>query len=143
MNDIEIKDLLLRTKTIAVVGFSSQAHKPSFFVAKYLQTQGYRILPINPALEGRPSGLMGETCYPDLQAAAKATGLTIDLVDVFRRPEYTPDVLKEAMNIGAKAVWLQLGIRNETVEAQAKAAGLPFVQDLCLKTEHQRLLLTA
>ena len=73
MQDAELKQLLENTKTIAVVGFSSQAHKPSFFVAKYLQSQGYRILPINPALQGRPSGLMGETCYPDLKTAIAET----------------------------------------------------------------------
>jgi len=141
MQDSELKQLLLNVKTIAVVGFSSQAHKPSFFVAKYLQSNGYRILPINPALQGRPSGLMGETCYPDLRAAMQATGEKIDLVDVFRRAEHTPDVLTQAMNAGAGAVWLQLGIRNDLVEAKARAAGIPFVMDRCLKTEHQRLFL--
>jgi len=141
MQDSELKQLLLNVKTIAVVGFSSQAHKPSFFVAKYLQSNGYRILPINPALQGRPSGLMGETCYPDLRAAMQATGEKIDLVDVFRRAEHTPDVLTQAMNAGAGAVWLQLGIRNDLVEAKARAAGMPFVMDRCLKTEHQHLFL--
>jgi uncharacterized protein len=141
MQDAELKQLLDNTKTIAVVGFSSQAHKPSFFVAKYLQSQGYRILPINPALQGRPSGLLGETCYPDLKTAMAETGLKIDLVDVFRRAEHTPDVLAQAMNVGAGAVWLQQGIRNDMVEAKAKAAGLPFLMDRCLKTEHQRLYL--
>ncbi|MEQ9106179.1 MAG: CoA-binding protein [Limnobacter sp.] len=139
MQDPELKQLLETAKTIAVVGFSSQAHKPSFFVAKYLQSQGYRILPINPGLMGRPSGLLGETCYPDLKTAIEETGLKVDLVDVFRRAEYTPDVLAQAMNIGAGAVWLQQGIRNDFVQAKAKAAGLPFVMDRCLKTEHQRL----
>ncbi|WP_370261574.1 CoA-binding protein [Limnobacter sp.] len=139
MQDSELKTLLQNTKTIAVVGFSSQAHKPSFFVAKYLQTQGYRILPINPALQGRPSGLMGETCYPDLKTAMEATGEKIDLVDVFRRAEHTPEVLNQALKVGAGAIWLQLGIRNEQVMSKATAAGLPCVMDLCLKTEHQRL----
>lgn len=143
MNDQALRELLTNTKTIAVVGFSSQAHKPSFFVAKYLQSVGYRILPINPLLNGRPSGLMNETCYPDLRTAHEATGLKIDLVDVFRREEHTPLVLEEAMNVGAGAVWLQQGIRNEWVEARAKAAGLPFVMDRCLKTEQQRLFLGA
>ncbi|HEX4843621.1 MAG TPA: CoA-binding protein [Limnobacter sp.] len=141
MQDQELKALLQNTKTIAVVGFSSQAHKPSFFVAKYLQSQGYRILPINPALQGRPSGLMGETCYPDLKSAMEATGEKIDLVDVFRRAEHTPDVLAQALKVEAGAIWLQLGIRNEQVLAKAQAAGMPCVMDLCLKTEHQRLFL--
>lgn len=139
MQDAELKSLLETVKTIAVVGFSVQAHKPSFFVAKYLQQQGYRILPINPAFQGKPSGLMDEVCYPDLKAAMDATGLRIDLVDVFRRAEHTPDVLAQAMDVGAGAVWLQQGIRNDLVEAKAHAAGLPFVMDRCLKTEHQRL----
>ncbi|HEX4918862.1 MAG TPA: CoA-binding protein [Limnobacter sp.] len=141
MQDHELKALLQNVKTIAVVGFSSQAHKPSFFVAKYLQSQGYRILPINPALQGRPSGLMGETCYPDLKTAMEATGEKIDLVDVFRRAEHTPDVMAQALKVGAGAIWLQLGIRNDHVLAKAQAAGMPCVMDLCLKTEHQRLLL--
>ncbi|HEY1059791.1 MAG TPA: CoA-binding protein [Limnobacter sp.] len=143
MDDATLKKLLEQTRTIAVVGFSSQAHKPSFFVAKYLQSVGYRILPINPSLDGRPSGLMNETCYPDLKTAIEKTGLKIDLVDVFRRSEHTPDVLMQAMNVGAGAVWLQQGIRNDLVEAKAQAAGLPFVMDRCLKTEHQRLFLGA
>ena len=139
MQDIELKQLLNTAKTIAVVGFSSQAHKPSFFVAKYLQSQGYRILPINPGLHGRPSGLLGETCYPDLKTAVEETGLKVDLVDVFRRAEHTHDVFQQALDIQAGALWLQQGIRNDQVEAEAKAAGLPFVMDRCLKTEHQRL----
>lgn len=141
MQDVELKKLLETVKTIAVVGFSVQEHKPSFFVARYLQLQGYRVLPINPALQGKPSGLMDEVCYPDLKAAMDATGLRIDLVDVFRRAEHTPDVLAQAMDVGAGALWLQQGIRNDLVEAKAHAAGLPFVMDRCLKTEHQCLFL--
>lgn len=140
MNDDEMRALLERTKTIAVVGFSAQTHKPSFFVSKYMQSQGYRILPINPALAGRPSGLMGEIAYPDLDTARQQTGLEIDIVNVFRRAEHTPLVAKQAVHAKAGVLWLQQGIANEDAASIAKAAGLKVVMDLCLKLEHQRLM---
>lgn len=141
MQDADLKPLLVQAKTIAVVGFSPQAHKPSFFVSKYMQTQGYRILPINPALDGLASGLMGEVGYADLATAVERTGLTIDIVNVFRRSEHTPVVLKQAMAVGAKTIWLQQGIYNEEVALRGKAAGMTVIMDRCLKTEHQRLML--
>lgn len=140
MQDADLKKLLQEAKIIAVVGFSPQAHKPSFFVAKYLQSQGYRILPINPALNGLPSGLMGEVGYADLATAVEKTGLTIDIVDVFRRSEHTPGVLKEAMGVKAKAIWLQQGISNDDVGMRGQAAGMQVVMDRCIKTDHQRLM---
>lgn len=141
MQDPEMKSLLENAKTIAVVGFSPQAHKPSFFVSKYMQTQGYRILPINPAIDGLPSGLMGELGYASLAVAKEKTGLKIDIVDVFRRQEHTPGVLREAMEVGAGCIWLQLGIHNDDVVLRGEAAGMQVVTNLCLKTEHQRLTL--
>lgn len=141
MQDSNLKSLLENAKTIAVVGFSPQAHKPSFFVAKYLQAQGYRVLPINPAIDGKPSGLLGELGYGDLATARERTGLTIDIVDVFRRSEHTPGVLTQAIGIGAGCIWLQLGISHDDVATRAEAAGLSVVMNRCLKTEHQRIML--
>lgn len=143
MHDDSLKTLLQSSKTIAVVGFSPQAHKPSFFVAKYLQAQGYRVLPINPAIDGKPSGLMGELGYADLATAKQRTGLQIDIVDVFRRSEHTLGVLKQAVGIGAKCIWLQKGISNDEVALQGEAANVTVVMDQCLKTEHQRIFLKA
>lgn len=143
MQDQEIKNILAAAKTIAVVGFSPQAHKPSFFVAKYLQAQGYRVLPINPAIDGASSGLIGEPGYADLATAREKTGLEIDIVDVFRRSEHTPGVFAQAAAIKAKCVWLQLGISNDEVLKQGQANNINVVMDRCLKTEHQRLMLKA
>ncbi|GLR25333.1 MULTISPECIES: CoA-binding protein [Limnobacter] len=140
MNDDDMRELLGRSKTIAVVGFSAQTHKPSFFVSKYMQSQGYRILPINPALAGRPSGLMGEIAYPDIDAARQATGLEIDIVNVFRRAEHTPLVAKQAVHAKAGVLWLQQGIVSEEAAKIASNAGLQVIMDLCLKLEHQRLM---
>lgn len=141
MTDQEIQSLLKNAKTIAVVGFSSQAHKPSFFVAKYLQSAGYRILPVNPLLVGKPSGLLGEVVYPSVKAAADKTGLKIDLVDVFRRPEHTPEVFKDAVSAGAAAIWLQEGIENQQVAELAQKINMPCVMNRCTKVEHQRMTL--
>ena len=140
MQDSNLKTILESAKTIAVVGFSPQAHKPSFFVSKYLQAQGYRILPINPVIDGKHSGLIGEQGYADLATARQRTGLQIDIVDVFRRSEHTIAVLNQAIEVGAKGIWLQLGISNDEVEQGAEAAGMFVVMNRCLKTEHQRIM---
>ncbi|MDX1670242.1 MAG: CoA-binding protein [Limnobacter sp.] len=143
MQDTELRKILTEAKTIAVVGFSPQAHKPSFFVAKYLQVQGYRVLPINPAIDGAPSGLLGEPGYADLATAQEKTGLKIDIVDVFRRSEHTPAVCAQAISVGAGCVWLQLGIANDEVFQKGQQSNTTVVMDKCLKTEHQRLMLKA
>lgn len=125
-----IHKLLANTRTIAVVGFSSKAHKAGFYVSEYLQQQGYRIIPVNPNLE---EGL-GEKAYPDLQSVPEP----IDLVLIFQRSENVPPFVDDAIAVDAKAVWMQLGIANETAAAKAEAAGLDVVQNACMLVEHRR-----
>ncbi|MGH9518990.1 MAG: CoA-binding protein [Terriglobales bacterium] len=120
-------------KVIAVVGLSSHPVRPSFGVARYLQGQGYRILPVNP----NETTVLGEAAYADLDRAAAAA--PVDIVDVFRRSEYVPEVAAAAIRIGAKMLWLQEGVSHPEAEAQARAAGLLVVADHCLLKEHARL----
>lgn len=121
---------MAEAKTIAVVGFSSQPSKAGYYVPAYLKEQGYRIIPVNPNLsEG-----LGETAVPTLRAIAEP----VDLVLIFQRSENVPPFVDEAIEIGAKAVWMQLGIANETAAAKARAAGLDVVQNACLLVEHRR-----
>nr|WP_315465611.1 CoA-binding protein [uncultured Rhodoferax sp.] len=127
-----IADLLSRPRTVAVVGLSPKPHRESFKVSQYIQRQGWRIVPINP----NASEILGEKVYASLTEAAAAE--KIDLVNVFRNSEDVPPVVIEAIAIGAPAIWLQLGIRNDMAIAQAQAAGLQCVQDKCLLVEHAR-----
>lgn len=125
-----MEKIMAEAKTIAVVGFSSQPSKAGYYVPAYLKEQGYRIIPVNPNLsEG-----LGETAVPTLTAIAEP----VDLVLIFQRSENVPPFVDEAIEIGAKAVWMQLGIANETAAAKARAAGLDVVQDACLLVEHRR-----
>ena len=139
MSDIAtLRRILGSCKTIAVVGLSPQWHRPSFFAAKYMQGHGYRVVPVNPTA----SEILGETCYPSLSAAAQALaakGERIDLVDCFRRTEDIPPIADEAIAIGAKCLWQQIGVVNEQAAAKARAAGLDTVMDRCVKIEHARL----
>jgi predicted CoA-binding protein len=123
--------ILQHCRTIAVVGLSPKPHRASFDVARYMQAQGYRIIPVNP----NAREVLGETAYATLSEAARHE--RIDLVDVFRHSEDVPPVADEAMAIGAKALWLQLGIANDAALAQARSAGLVAVQDRCLKIDHR------
>ena len=134
---------LLRTaRTIAVVGLSPKPHRESFGVARYLQAAGYRILPVNPivAASGEPT-ILGEPCYASLQSAAQSlpAGQKLDLVNVFRNSEDVPPVAQEAVAVGAQALWLQLGIRNDGAAALALSHGLLVWQDCCIKIEHRRI----
>lgn len=127
---------LLRTyKHIAVVGLSADPYRPSYFVAIYLQAEGYNIIPVNPRYAGQT--IMGKRVYSSLTEAREA-GEQIEIVDVFRKPDALEPVLQEAIAIGAQVLWLQLGIRNEDIGRRAIAAGLQFVQDHCAKMEHAR-----
>ena len=129
MNNEAIDKILAETKTIAVVGFSSRTHKAGYYVPAYLQEQGYRIIPVNPFLnEG-----LGEKAYPDLPSVPKP----VDLVLIFQRSGNVPPFVDQAIEIGAKAVWMQQGIYNETAAAKARAAGLDVVQDACMMVEHR------
>jgi uncharacterized protein len=129
----QLRHLLATCKTIAVVGLSPQWHRPSFFAAKYMQSHGYRIVPVNPTA----SEILGERCYPSVTAAAQE--MTIDMVDCFRKSDDIPPIAEEAIAIGAKCLWMQLGIANEAAAARAEAAGLEVVMNRCVKIEHARL----
>ena len=125
-----INRILSTCKTIAVVGLSSQQAKAGYYVPEYLQSQGYRIIPVNPTLEQA----LGEKAYPDLLAVPKP----VDLVLIFRLSEAVPPFIDHAIQIGAKAVWTQLGIVNEEAAQKAKEAGLDVVMDACMMVEHRR-----
>jgi predicted CoA-binding protein len=134
----ELRRILGANRTLAVVGLSPQWHRPSFFAAKYMQAHGYRIVPVNPSA----SEILGERCYPSVTAAAEAfarQGAAIDMVDCFRRSEDIPPIADEAIAIGAKCLWMQLGVVNEAAAAKARAAGMDVVMDRCVKIEHARL----
>ncbi|MRD49415.1 CoA-binding protein [Caenimonas koreensis] len=139
MNSIsELRRILGTCKTIAIVGLSPQWHRPSFFVAKYAQAHGYRVVPVNPSA----TQILGEPCYPSVTAAAQALaaqGQKIDMVDCFRRTEDIGPIADEAIAIGAKCLWQQIGVVNEEAAAKARAAGLDTVMDRCVKIEHARL----
>jgi uncharacterized protein len=139
MPDIHTLRRILGTcKTLAVVGLSPQWHRPSFFAAKYMQGHGYRIVPVNPAA----TEILGERSYPSVTAAAEALaaqGQRIDLVDCFRKSQDIPPIADEAIAIGARCLWLQIGVIHEPAAAKARAAGLDVVMDRCVKIEHARL----
>ncbi len=126
-NDI-IADIL-QLQTIAVVGISPKPDRASHAVAQYLLQHGYTIIPVNPG----HAEILGQPCYPDL----KSIPHSVDIVDVFRRPEHTLAITQAAVEIGAQAVWLQLGIVNDGARQIAETAGLKFVMDHCIKIEHQ------
>jgi predicted CoA-binding protein len=131
--DRELRALLRDAKVIAIVGLSSKPNRPSYDVADYLQESGYRIVPVNP----RESEVLGEQAYPSLLDIPG--DLRVDVVDVFRRAEETPEVARQAVAIGAKALWLQEGIVNEEAAAIAINGGLDLVMGICLKRERARL----
>jgi predicted CoA-binding protein len=128
-----IRQILRETKTIAMVGASTNWTRPSFFVMKYLQLKGYRVIPVNPASAGQE--LLGEK----IRAALKDIDVPVDMVDVFRASEHVGPIADEAIAIGAKTLWLQLTVRNDEAAAKAQAAGLKVVMDRCPKIEFGRL----
>jgi predicted CoA-binding protein len=135
VNDEALRQLLLDTKVIAVVGLSANPDRASNQVAWYLHHQGYRLFGVNPACPEQE--VFGGV---PILASLDEVPMPIDIVDVFRRPEYTPDVARAAVAVGARALWLQLGIRNDEARAIADEAGLTYVEDRCLKVDHARLL---
>jgi uncharacterized protein len=133
-----LAQLLRQTRSIAVVGLSPKPHRESFDVAHYLQAAGYRVVPVNPVVAASSTPqILGETCYASLQDAAQQG--PIDMVNVFRNSVDVPPVADAAIAVGARTLWLQLGISHEAAAAQARAAGLVVVQDLCIKIEHRAL----
>jgi predicted CoA-binding protein len=129
--DGQLRALLGDARTIAVVGLSSKPWRHSYRVASYMQAAGYRIIPVNP----KETEVLGERAYPVLTAVPEP----VDLVDVFRRAENTPEVARQAVQIGAKALWLQSGIVNEEAGRIAGDAGLSVIMGLCMMVEHERL----
>jgi uncharacterized protein len=130
-DDAELRSLLERARTIAVVGLSSKPHRDSHRVARYLQERSYRVVPVNP----KETEVLGEKAYPSLLDVPGP----IDIVDVFRRPEHTPEIAREAVRAGAKALWLQVGIVSEEARRIAEDGGLDVIMGLCLMVEHRRL----
>jgi predicted CoA-binding protein len=126
-----LRRILRDCQAIAVVGLSAEWHRPSFFAAKYMQQHGYRIYPVNP----RYSEVLGVRCYARLQDI----DVKIDMVDVFRRTEDVMAFAQQAIEIGARCLWQQIGVLNEDAAAAAQAAGLDVVMDRCVKIEHARI----
>src|SRR5580658_5792166 len=124
---------LLRTcKTIAVVGLSSSRWRPSYGVSEYMQSSGYRIIPVNP----NETEILGEKSWASLEEIPEH----VDIVDIFRRPECVPDIVDAAIRIGAKGVWMQEGVVNDEAAGKARAAGLEVVMDRCILKEHRKML---
>lgn len=129
--DPELRSILGSARTIAVVGLSGKPGRESLRIAKYLQDQGYRIIPVNP----NETELLGERAYPSLLEVRDR----IDAVDVFRRPEETPEIARQAVKIGAKVLWLQTDIVNDEARRIAEDAGLTVVMGVCIRSTHRRL----
>lgn len=128
----KIRRILRNSKTIAVVGLSPKPERPSHRVAQYLMAAGYTIIPVNPGHES----LLGLPCYPNLRDIP----ISVDLVDIFRRPEMVMGIVEDAIVIGAKFIWMQEGIIQEEAAAKAEAAGLEVVMNRCTKIDHMNLL---
>jgi uncharacterized protein len=126
-----IAEILGAMRTIAVVGISGKRFRPSYGVAEYMQRAGYRIIPVNP----HETEVLGEKCYPDLDSVPEA----IDIVDIFRRPEFVPEIVEAAIRKGAKVIWMQEGVIHHEAARRAEAAGLTVVMDHCILKDHGRL----
>jgi uncharacterized protein len=126
-----IAEILGAMRTIAVVGISGKRFRPSYGVAEYMQRAGYRIIPGNP----HETEVLGEKCYPDLDSVPEA----IDIVDIFRRPEFVPEIVEAAIRKGAKVIWMQEGVIHHEAARRAEAAGLTVVMDHCILKDHGRL----
>lgn len=127
----EIADVLENSRTIAVVGLSAKTHRPSHGVTDYMQRQGYRIIPVNP----NESEILGEKAYPDLDSVPNQ----VDIVNVFRRSEFVPEIVDAAISVGAKCLWLQEEVIHVEAAAKAEAAGLLVIMDRCILKEHRKL----
>ena len=128
---LSASEILRKYKTIAVVGLGNQPQKPAYYVSKYMQEAGYRVIPIHPA----HSEVLGQTCYRTLDEIPEP----VDIVNIFRRPEFVPDIVDAAIRIKAKAVWMQMGIEHPEAAQTARDAGLDVVEDVCIMQAHSRL----
>ncbi|HUI58521.1 MAG TPA: CoA-binding protein [Bryobacteraceae bacterium] len=127
----QVAEILRSSHTIAVVGLSHKRYRPSYGVAEYMKQAGYRIIPVNP----HEDEVLGEKCYTDLDSVPEP----VDIVDIFRRPEFVPEIVEAAIRKGAKVVWMQEGVVHEEAARRAEAAGLVVVMDRCILKEHRRL----
>jgi hypothetical protein len=128
----EIKEIIQSSKTIAIVGLSADETKDSYRVAKYMQEHGYKIIPVNPKYQE----VLGEKCYSDLKSIPEK----VDIVDIFRKPEAVPPIVDEAIEIGAKIIWMQLGICNNVSADNARESGLKVVMNKCIKVEYANIV---
>ncbi|HTQ55970.1 MAG TPA: CoA-binding protein [Bryobacteraceae bacterium] len=129
---MNIAEVLKTSRTIAVVGLSHKRFRPSYGVAEYMQRNGYRIIPVNP----HETLVLGEKCYPNLDSVPDR----VDIVDIFRRSEFVPEIVEAAIRIGARAVWMQEGVIHEAAAERARAAGLAVVMDRCILKDHRRVV---
>jgi hypothetical protein len=127
----QIDQILRSCRTIAVVGLSGKRYRPSYGVSEYMQKAGYRIIPVNPM----ESQVLGEKCYPDLDSVPEP----VDIVDIFRRSEFVPEIVEAAIRKGAKVVWMQEGVVHEEAARRAEEAGLVVIMDRCILKDHRRL----
>lgn len=128
---MQTSDILRNAHTIAVVGLSGKRFRPSYGVAEYMQRAGYRIIPVNP----QEQQVLGEACYPDLDSVPG----TIDIVDIFRRSEFVPEIVEAAIRKGVKVIWMQEGVVHEKAAERAREAGLTVIMDRCILKDHRRL----
>jgi uncharacterized protein len=124
-------EILQSARTVAVVGLSGKRYRPSYGVAEYLKREGYRVIPVNP----EETEVLGEKCYPDLDSVPGE----IDVVDVFRRSEFMPEIVEAAIRKGVKVIWMQEGVIHEEAARRAREAGLTVVMDRCILKDHRRL----
>jgi predicted CoA-binding protein len=123
-----IEDILDKSRVVAIVGLSANKERPSYVVGEYLKAHGYKIIPVNPG----EKEILGEKSYPDLLSIPEK----VDVVDIFRRSEDVPPIVRQAITIGAKTVWMQEGVVNQEASAEARQAGLQVVMDKCMREQH-------
>lgn len=131
-NRNQLRELLANAKVIAVVGYSDKPYRTSYRIGRYLREVGYKVYQVNPTI----TEIDGLTCYPNLVAVPEP----IDIVDIFRRSEHLPQIVDEAITVGAKAIWAQLGVIDEEAAQKADKAGLAVVMDRCIMVDHEQLL---
>jgi predicted CoA-binding protein len=132
MNDYELRKIFEISKTIATVGFSTNPERPGYYVPQYLMEHGFQVIPVNPSI----TEILGQKAYADLTKIPEK----IDVVQIFRPPEAVPAIVDQAIQIGARVVWMQLGAANEEAAQRARDAGLTVVMDRCMMVEHRRLI---